>query len=176
MKFLVSVCVVLVNLFGVMAVAAEGSTSHKSFASVVGAWHAQVSFDQPGPAGFVSLMTIGRDFTFTESHDPYSLNSPVGPIMRTIGLGTWVPAGKGEIVVSYETLFEGAPNNPAFNGVPLGVGTIVVKAGLVSKNQLEGRFASEVRDPNGNILSVTQGTITAERITINRQLLEQLGD
>lgn len=144
------------------------------FTSFVGAWHAEVSFAQPGPEGFTSLMTLGRDFTFTESHDPYSLDTPIGPILRTIGQGVWVPSGRREIVISYETLFQGAPNNPVFNGQPIGVGTIVVKARLVSRNEIEATFVSEVVDVNGNTISTTQGTITADRIRVDRDLLDQL--
>lgn len=155
-----SVVIVVVVLF-------LTASSSNSGNSIEGTWKATVTATNPPLGSFTNLITFTDKGGVLESRRLYLPQSPFGPILETGGHGAWKRIGSRDYRANFTFLVQGAPNNPQFDGTPLGTGDISLELTLSQDGQtLSGTFRSEPKDEAGNPVIVVEGTYVATRVTV----------
>jgi hypothetical protein len=159
----------IVAVLTVIAFSIQPSFSQSNSAQLKGSWMGTVTFQDPaGFESFIDLMTFTPGGGVVESRRLYVPKLPVGSILETTGHGEWVKTGNRKFEAKLMFPLQGAPNNPNSNGTYLGTGNVRLKLQLnEAGTELDGTFASEIRDPAGKVALTGSGGFHATPIRIS---------
>jgi hypothetical protein len=162
-KFTLKIIATLCLLFAGIAFVAGASDGNEK--KIEGSWRGTVTAVNPPLGSFASLITLEDKNTVLESRRLYVPESPFGPLLETGGHGAWVKVGQNEYQVNFTFLIQGAPDNAAHRGEPIGTDNISLRLSLGPDGKtLSGTFQSQIKDEAGNTIFVATGTYTAARI------------
>ncbi len=140
------------------------------FRDLEGAWQMTVSATSPpGILPFDSLMTFVPGGGLVETRRLYLVDFPGETLLETPGAGNWqrVEGTENSFDVTFIFLLQGAPGNSSLNGAPFGTDKIRWKATANRRTgELEGPWASNITDLNGNVLFSASGNLEGKRIPI----------
>lgn len=155
------VCViglVLAGLVGMPAFAHEDRTP-------TGSWEGVARLTTTELPPVTALLTFGVGGNFIESRRPYLSQSPLGPVLATLGHGEWRRSKGGGFDAMMVLLYQGAPDHPTSPGMVLGREKVRYKFQFSNgSEQFRGTISVEVQDTAGNIVFSGPGTIDATRI------------
>lgn len=159
LKIVGTLCVLLAGI--AFTVAANNGNEKK----LNGSWKTTVTATNPPLGSFGELITFEDQGTVIESRRLYVPQSPFGSLLETGGHGAWERVGQREYQVNFIFLIQGAPDNEAFKGQPLGTDNVSLRV-VVSPdgNSLTGTFQSRVKDEAGNVIFAASGTYAGTRI------------
>ncbi|MBL8075512.1 MAG: hypothetical protein JNL29_14185 [Nitrospira sp.] len=114
-----------------------------------------------------TLLTFGVGGNFIESRRRYLPESPLGPVLATLGHGEWRRAKGGGFEAVIVLLYQGAPDHPTSPGMVLGREKVRYKFQFVNgSEQFRGTILVDVQDATGNVVFSGPGTIDATRIRL----------
>jgi hypothetical protein len=150
---------------GVAARAGERDSARGG--ALVGSWQLRVTAaSPPGLEPFDGLATFTADGSVIEARRLYVPDTPFGPLLETPGHGAWERKGR-DYAIAFLFLLQGAPDNPALHGAPVGTDNVWWTA-RVTGDTAAGPFRSEVRDPGGQTVFAATGTVSGTRIRADR--------
>ncbi len=163
LKLTVKIIGTLCLLFAAIAFVAGASDGNEK--KIEGSWKSTITAVNPPIGSFAGLITFEDRGTVLESRRLYVPQSPFGSLLETGGHGAWVKVGQNEYQVNFTFLIQGAPDNEAFKGQPIGTDNISLRLTLGKDGKsLDGTFQSRIKDEAGNIIFGADGTYTATRI------------
>lgn len=163
LQLTVKIACLAILLSGALAVVLGFSSGNEK--KLTGSWRATVTAVNPPIGSFAELITFEDKGTVIESRRLYVPQSPFGSLLETGGHGAWERVGQREYQVNFIFLIQGAPDNAAFKGQPLGTDNISLRLTLSPDgNTLTGTFQSQAKDEAGNTVFVVNGTYAATRI------------
>ncbi|MBH0208532.1 MAG: hypothetical protein HP495_08455 [Nitrospira sp.] len=114
-----------------------------------------------------TLLTFGADGNLVESRRLYFPQSPLGPLLATLGHGEWRRSKNDRFEATIVLLYQGAPDHPTSPGVVIGKEKVRYQFQLIhGGEQLQGTILVEIHDTAGNIVFSGPGTIEATRIRL----------
>jgi hypothetical protein len=137
---------------------------------IEGGWRATVEVDSPpGIQAFDSVILFAAGGGLMESRRLYLVDFPGQTLLETPSAGNWrrVPGTDDTFDVTFMFLLQGAPGNSDLNGAPFGTDTIRWRATADRRTgELNGPWASEIQDLNGNVIFAASGQLTSAKIPI----------
>jgi len=135
------VCViglVLAGLVGVPAFAHEDRTP-------TGSWEGVARLTTTELPPVTALLTFGVGGNFIESRRLYLSQSPLGPVLATLGHGEWRRSKGGGFDATIVLLYQGAPHHPDSPGVVLGREKVRYQFQLIHGGEhLQGTISVEI--------------------------------
>jgi hypothetical protein len=129
---------------------------------LVGSWFLTIVATHPPLGMFNDLVSFHEGGVVTEARRYYVPATPFGSFLETSGHGAWKAVGNRAYQAFFRFLIQEAPP-PA--GAPIGTDNVRLMFTLdLESDELEGEFASEIRDNDDAVLFRVLGTFTGERI------------
>jgi hypothetical protein len=156
----------LVSFFCCAVVSQTAHAQSAFFPGVIGPFEGVVTHTTP--ANFPDMavrMAFFADGNFTEVHQAFQIGTPLGNVLVTPSLGSWIWVGWNKFKVSFAEDAEGGPGNPLYQGQPLGTNRIEWLATYDERTgKLSGPWTAKLFDGQGAFIAATQGDLRVTRM------------